>query len=535
MERGSNGAEATALCKVEPALITLRTSVRPACSGSASRSCIQECALSSPRTPASCTTSSPAMAEHSTTRQPARMTAEAMRAICARWSTLEDFASSQASGTAEKARMHLAAASQSPGVFLDMTSSPGTARSEQHLAKDQSPAPAQAATKTPHKAHAPDSLGARLRASAREAAAATIAEGSLVSMSKAPEDNQEQQHQGASGQLGRSGVLGKRLRDGTAVITTSREPEVGDLAAALELEEATPGPAAPLRLRRVSFNLPEPPCRPKGNSPPAGFCIHRVSPRKVAPWLRKQSGLKRRSGSASPHQALSGGGRLPGSPHHMWARLSAQATVHTAPALLQAAGHASKLPEDVSDGLDEEEGLLNLVRRLSYERPPRPAKRARLSTHPTPVLQAPAADMVEQEVREAYMNSTLAKHWLAGEDWAALDYNGLELSHAAASAHQAKNQEVLERMTALKGQGAATQLMEHLEKEWQQLMSMRQRYASAPAAAQGTQCCASADPRQTPAKSILKRRSLGALHELQNQVPRGKPTGINWLKTPVIT
>lgn len=51
--------------------------------------------------------------------------------------------------------------------------------------------------------------------------------------------------------------------------------------------------------------------------------------------------------------------------------------------------------------------------------------------------------MVEQEVREAYMNSTLAKHWLAGEDWAALDYNGLELSHAEASAHHAKNQEVM--------------------------------------------------------------------------------------------
>lgn len=95
--------------------------------------------------------------------------------------------------------------------------------------------------------------------------------------------------------------------------------------------------------------------------------------------------------------------------------------------------------------------------------------------------------------------------------------------------------QVLERMTALKGQAAATQLLEQLEKEWQQLMSMRQRYASAPVAAQGTQCCAaSADSRQTPAKSILKRRSLGALHELHNQVPRGKPTGINWLKTPVI-
>lgn len=247
MERGSNGAEATPSNKVEPALVTLRTPVRPVCSGSTPRSCTQECALSSPRTPASCTANPPAMAEQSTSRQPARMTAEAMRAICARWSALEDFTYSQARGTAENARVSLAAASQSPGVLLDMTSSPGSARSEQHLA-EHSPAPAQAAIKTPHKAHVPGSLGARLRAAAREAAAATIAEGGLFSMSKAPEDDQEQQHQGARG---RSGVLGKRMRDGTAVVTTSREPEVGDLAAALELEEAPPGPTAPLRLRRV--------------------------------------------------------------------------------------------------------------------------------------------------------------------------------------------------------------------------------------------------------------------------------------------
>ncbi|BDA40751.1 hypothetical protein COCOBI_01-4050 [Coccomyxa sp. Obi] len=532
MERGSNGAEATALHELEPALNTLRTSVRPAYGDSTPRSCTQGCALSSPRTPASYVDNPSAMADHKATRQPARMTAEAMRAICAKWSASEDIVSSQPRGTAEDVRVHAVSAAQSPGVLLDMASSPGSERSKQHPA-EQPPAPAQAAIRTPHKVHAPRSLGARLRAAAREAAAAAIAEGSMSSMSKAREDEQER-HQGSSGQLGRSGVLGKRLRDGTAVVTASREAEVGDLAAALELEEATPGPAAPLHLRRVSFNLPEPPCRPKGNSPSTGFCIHRVSPRKAAPWLRKQSGLKRRSGGASPHQALSGGRLLPGSPHHMWARLSAQATVHTAPAQLQAAGHATKPPQDVSDGLDGEEGLLNLVRRLSYERPPRPAKRARLSTHPTPVLQeAPVADMVEQEVREAYMNSTLAKHWLAGHNWAALDYNGLELSHAAASAHQAKNQEVLERMTALKGQTAAAHLMEQLEKEWQQLMSMRQRYASASAAAQSTQCCASADPRQAPAKSILKRRSLGALHELQNQVLRDKPTGINWLKTPV--
>ena len=90
-------------------------------------------------------------------------------------------------------------------------------------------------------------------------------------------------------------------------------------------------------------------------------------------------------------------------------------------------------------------------------------------------------------------------------------------------------------MTAVKGQAAATQLMEQLEKEWQQLMSMRQRYASVPAAAQGTQCSGSADHRQTPAKSILKRRSLGALHELQNQAPRGKLRRIDGLEMPVTT
>lgn len=78
--------------------------------------------------------------------------------------------------------------------------------------------------------------------------------------------------------------------------------------------------------------------------------------------------------------------------------------------------------------------------------------------------------------------------------------------------------QVLERMKASKRQVAA----EQLEREWQQLRSIRQRYASAPAAAQGGQGCGGAEARQTPAKSILKRRSLGALREILEQMPLGE-------------
>ncbi|KAK9916715.1 hypothetical protein WJX75_006196 [Coccomyxa subellipsoidea] len=249
-------------------------------------------------------------------------------------------------------------------------------------------------------------------------------------------------------------------------------PAVGNLAAAVELEEPeeeTPVPPAPLRMRRVSFNLPEPPRKPKGGSP-ASFYFTSISPKKVASWPRQQLGLKRKLGSLSPHKAFRSS-RLPGSPHHCWAPPSAQATLHTAPSRLPAAG--TKPVEDASAGLEaetEEEGLLNLVRRLSYERPARPPKRARTTPCPqVPTKQGPAPDMVEQEFREAFMNSSLAQNWLAGEDWAALDYNGLVLSHAAASAHRAKHQEVLERMKASKRQVAAEQLIEQLEREWQQL------------------------------------------------------------------
>jgi len=49
---------------------------------------------------------------------------------------------------------------------------------------------------------------------------------------------------------------------------------------------------------------------------------------------------------------------------------------------------------------------------------------------------------VEQELREAYLNKSLAENWLGGQEWAALDYNGLVLSRAAAAAHEAKHREV---------------------------------------------------------------------------------------------
>lgn len=75
--------------------------------------------------------------------------------------------------------------------------------------------------------------------------------------------------------------------------------------------------------------------------------------------------------------------------------------------------------QDVSDGLDEEEGLLNLVRRLSYERPPRPAKRARLSTHPTPVLQVVSACPTSQtnfflDSLPIYSHASLLPLWCLG-------------------------------------------------------------------------------------------------------------------------
>ena len=53
--------------------------------------------------------------------------------------------------------------------------------------------------------------------------------------------------------------------------------------------------------------------------------------------------------------------------------------------------------QDASEHLEaetEEEGLLNLVRRLSYERPVRPPKRARLSPRPpVPAKQVRAAQL----------------------------------------------------------------------------------------------------------------------------------------------
>lgn len=58
---------------------------------------------------------------------------------------------------------------------------------------------------------------------------------------------------------------------------------------------------------------------------------------QVASWPRQQLSLKRKLGSLSPHKAFRGS-RLPGSPHHCWARPSAQATLHTAPSRLPAAG-----------------------------------------------------------------------------------------------------------------------------------------------------------------------------------------------------
>lgn len=49
----------------------------------------------------------------------------------------------------------------------------------------------------------------------------------------------------------------------------------------------------------------------------------------------------------------------------------------------------------------------------------------------------------EQEFREAYLNSKLARQWAGGAAWAAMDFVGVPLTHAAAAAHHATYQQVL--------------------------------------------------------------------------------------------
>ncbi|EIE26629.1 hypothetical protein COCSUDRAFT_59149 [Coccomyxa subellipsoidea C-169] len=494
----------------------------------------QNRALSSPRFLAACCTPLqpsaaaclPSTSGSSAEATPAQAATEGpatvrTQAIYTAASGAENIVSSSAKHSAQLKRSRAAFETKSPGVLQDMTSSPAPSRPKQHGL----PTVTKVAGRSPQKGTAANALGslrAQLQAAARQTAAAAADEAECSS-AQAPEDDAEHD---VSKELRRAIAACNRLRDEMENMAVWG-PAVGNLAAAVELEEpeeATPAPAAPLRMRRVSFNLPEPPLKPKVSTAPASTCFASVSPRKVAPWSRQQQPAlsKRRPGSQSPHKPLRGS-RLPGSPHHCWARPSAQATLHTAPPHLPAASHPARPPQDARDdheAEEEEAGLLNLVRRLSYERPARLHKRARLSPGtPVPAKLAPAADMVEQELREAFMNSSLAQHWLAGEEWAALDYNGLVLSHTAASAHHAKHREVLERMTASKGQEAAEQLIEQLDREWQQLRSIRQRYASVPTAAQGAGGCGSTEPRQTPAKSILKRRSLGALREILSQMP----------------
>lgn len=51
-------------------------------------------------------------------------------------------------------------------------------------------------------------------------------------------------------------------------------------------------------------------------------------------------------------------------------------------------------------------------------------------------VQGATASTCRQEFREAFLNRKLVQSWRGGQQWAALDYHGLELSHSTASAHE---------------------------------------------------------------------------------------------------
>ncbi len=49
---------------------------------------------------------------------------------------------------------------------------------------------------------------------------------------------------------------------------------------------------------------------------------------------------------------------------------------------------------------------------------------------------------LELRFQEAFLNLQLARAWAAGAVWAAVDYNGLELTQAHCTRHRATYQEV---------------------------------------------------------------------------------------------
>ncbi|KAL4423969.1 hypothetical protein ABPG75_001270 [Micractinium tetrahymenae] len=159
---------------------------------------------------------------------------------------------------------------------------------------------------------------------------------------------------------------------------------------------------------------------------------------------------------------------------------------------LQGGGHSSDC------------GGLLIPRRLQQREGLR--RRSLLPALPSP--QGPA--LLEQEVREAFMNAKLAGHLMAGEAWARLDMAGCELvpggGHAEALA------QLSSRLEQAQGPGAVRQLLEQLDTEWRHLKRLRQ-YATQGAAAAAAAAAAGEGEEAGPGagggrpRGILKHRS----------------------------
>lgn len=111
----------------------------------------------------------------------------------------------------------------------------------------------------------------------------------------------------------------------------------------------------------------------------------------------------------------------------------------------------------------------------------------------------------EQEFREAYLNSKLARQWAGGAAWAAMDFVGVPLTHAAAAAHHATYQQAAGRVVAAVGQEAAQALQAQVEGEWRALKSFRRRVSAPKASPAGAAAGADAAAPQPVPRSILKR------------------------------
>lgn len=200
-------------------------------------------------------TSAEAKPAQSTSGEAASMLGQATHAATAAWSG----AGCAVSATALRKRIRVTSDAQSPEVLLEMTSSPASSRPKQHVAK-QLPTAAKEAVSSPQKALPPTTpqggLRAQLQAAAKQAAAAATTGpwcSAAESAAESPEDDEEQACE-VNRELRRAIVACKRLREEMENMS-SWGPAVGDLAAAVELEEPeeeTPVPPAPLRMRRVS-------------------------------------------------------------------------------------------------------------------------------------------------------------------------------------------------------------------------------------------------------------------------------------------